>query len=158
MSMTGRFIALNNEQADQIVSGLADAYSEEGEFTEDIDKAWHAIHYMLTEDLADGEAPYGYVIPLVTELLIEGIESDYGVFLLDAEKAEIAYDCIKDMTEAEFREKYDFDEMAEAGVYPIMEDEDKDEFLDYVCLHFKSLKEFYKLAVEKELNVIFYIS
>ena len=55
-------------------------------------------------------------------------------------------------------EKYNFSEMLEDEVYPIVEDEDEKEFFDYIYSYLLEIKEFYKKTIEKELAILFYIS
>ena len=155
--MIGTYLVVNDEELEKIKSGELSLWDIK-ENACDIDKAWHVIQYMFTGELADGEPPYGYIVPMIAELLLPEVETDYGVFCLSEEQAAEAYTCIKGMTEAEFKEQFTFDEMAEAGVYPIVDDEDPEELFQYIWANFQALQDFYKMAAEGKQKVIFYIS
>ncbi|WP_342550112.1 DUF1877 family protein [Paenibacillus sp. FSL P2-0089] len=60
--------------------------------------------------------------------------------------------------EAWLREHYPFRQMMEEGIYPLMEDDEAEEFFDYIYMYFKAIREFYQQASASASCVVFYIS
>lgn len=48
--------------------------------------------------------------------------------------------------------------MMEEGIYPLMEDDEAEEFFDYIYMYFKAIREFYQQASASASCVVFYIS
>lgn len=83
----------------------------------DIDRTWEAIHYLLCRDIADGEPPLGYVVPLTSD---KGIEfGSFGAFVLRAEQVAEALQAMSELDEAQLRLPYDFPTMIKEEVYPL---------------------------------------
>ena len=158
MGMIGNYVATDSDMLQQIENGaldLLDIDSEEHP-TLDIDKSWQAIHFLLCDDIADGEPPFGYVVPMRDENALD-IEMDFGAFALTSVETREAYECIKNIGEEELREKYDFQSFIDNEIYPVIDDEDMDDFFDYIYENFKSIQEFYKTASESGKGIVFYI-
>ena len=158
MGMTGNYVAVDNNTLQQIINNeldLLDIDSDEYP-TLDIDKSWQAIHFLLCNEIAEGKLPFGYVVPMRNENVLD-IEMDFGAFILNSEEVLKAYECIKNIKEEELRAKYDFKSFTENKVYPITEDEDMDDFFDYIYENFMSIQEFYKEASGSGKEIVFYI-
>ena len=156
--MTGNYVAVNDKILQQVINQELDIPDIDSEQypTLDIDKSWQAINFLLYGDIDEGEAPLGYVVPMMVDNHIEaGME--YGAFYLTASQVADAYQHIKDLSESELKGMYDFDSFVENEIYPVVEDEDADDFFNYLYENFKAIQEFYQSASEKGLGVVFYI-
>lgn len=157
MGMIGKFMAVDHQDLEEILSGEESILSLENELVVDIDKAWQAIGYLLCGSLFDtDDAPMCYVVPMMGENVIES-EMDFGAFYLTIEQVQEANDYLLTLDEVAIKARYDFEAMVQDEVYPISEEEDKDEFFQYIYHHFLNLKSFYKLAAQESKAVIFYI-
>lgn len=162
MAIRGYYFAAEDELVEQIVAGSIkleslDLNSYSGL---DIDRSWEAIHYLLCGDISDGPAPLGYVVPLHSD---QGVEfGTYGAFTLRAEQVTEALDAISGLDEAELRQMYDFQTMAEEEVYPLdpdtVSDDDADEFFAYLLQFFTDIRQFYTQTAAAGKGVIFYLS
>ena len=150
-------MAVDYQDLEAILSGEKSILSLENELTVDIDKAWQAIGYLVCGSLFDtDDAPMCYVVPMMGENVIES-EMDFGAFYLTIEQVQEANDYLLTLDEVAIKARYDFEAMVQDEVYPISEEEDKDEFFQYIYHHFLNLKSFYKLAAQESKAVIFYI-
>lgn len=159
MSMIGNYLSLPDKELRAILSGgesILDFEERSPENTLDIDKSWQAILYLLCDDIADGEPPMGYVVPMMEENAIES-EQDFMAFYLTAAQVQEANDYLEALTEEEILEKYDFEAMKEDEVYPIWDDDEADAFFEYIHPYLLDLREFYKNAADKNHAVIFYV-
>ena len=80
-----------------------------------LDKAWSAIHFLLTGDTGEAPFPAGFLF------IGDPISEDWGygpVRLLSKIQVKRIAKFLSDFGEAEFKQKFDFDKMAELEVYP----------------------------------------
>ncbi|WP_239256836.1 YfbM family protein [Listeria ilorinensis] len=121
------------------------------------DKSWEAIHYLLTGDIADGEPPLGYVIPLNEN--VETLAEPRAIMsvILTPEQVREAAAGIAPIDAAAFRELFDFHAMVEDELYPLSPDEDEKELYEYIWAHFSTLKTFYQEAKQAGCYVVFEI-
>lgn len=157
MGMTGNYISLKKKELDKILNGDKDFDDIESVETLDIDKSWQAIQYLLGGDIDEIEGPLGYVVPMLVDNAID-CDSEFGAFYITIEQIKEAYEALLPLTKEDLLEKYNFSEMLEDEVYPIVEDDNEKEFFDYIYSYLLAIKEFYKKTIEKELAIIFYIS
>lgn len=167
MSMIGNFMSVDSEKLAAIMNGKEDIIdleenaengAQEGYSIFDVDKAWAAIQYILCKDTNEGELPMGYVIPMGLENAID-CDLDFGAFYLTAGQVQEVCDYLHTLSNRMIKQMYDvyFQSMVEDEVYPIVQDEDENEFYEYIHSHLLALREFYKEAAQKERAVIFYI-
>ncbi|MFS0723066.1 YfbM family protein [Paenibacillus sp. 1P07SE] len=158
MGMIGYFSAVSREEAGQLAHGgleLEDLNPYERPSL-DIDKSWQAIHFVLCGDIADGEPPLGYVVPMLDAQAIEF--GEFGAFyLLPGQVAEAAQ-ALKGFTREDFRARYDIDQLASNQVYPVFTDEDSEEFFDYLATNLEAVSELYKQAAELGQGIVFFVS
>lgn len=148
---------IGKKELEKLLNGNKDFDDIESIETLDIDKSWQAIQYLLGGDICEIEGPLGYVVPMLVENAID-CDSEFGVFYITTEQIKEAYDALFPLTKEDLLEKYNFSEMLEDEVYPIVEDDDEKEFFDYIYSYLLEIKEFYKKNIEKELAILFYIS
>lgn len=161
MGMYGYYFAIDDKLAQQIAAGdIALKNLKLDDYPGlDIDRSWEAIHYLLCGDIADGEPPLGYVVPLTSD---KGIDfGSFGAFFLRAEQVEEGLQAMSELDEAQLRLRYDFPAMVKDEVYPLepdtVSDEDEDEFFAYMLQHFNEIRRFYSQTVAEGKGLIFYI-
>ena len=160
MGMIGHYLAIDEKVLQQIQNSPEDLLNINiDEYPSiDIDKSWQGIHFLLCNSEAEGELPLGNVVPMRSENALDvEIEDFIGVFVLSSKQVSEAYEAIKNINEEEVRSMYNFESFMENEIYPIVEDEDTDDFFDYIYENFKSVQEFYKSVSESGDGVIFYI-
>lgn len=64
---------------------------------------------------------------------------------------------MNNLEEQTFRKKFNISEMLENNIYPVMDDENEEEFFDYVWANLIELKKFIEEAANEGQAVIFCI-
>jgi len=161
MAMRGYYFAIEDTQVQQINEGelvlenlKIDDYPGLG-----IDRTWEAIHFLLCGDIADGEPPLGYVVPLTSD---KGIEfGSFGASSLRANQVVEAFQAMSELDEEQLRLRYDFQTMLKEEVYPLepgfVTDEDADAFFAYILQYFNEIRNFYSQTTAAGKGLIFYI-
>ena len=117
----------------------------------DLDKAWHGIHYCLTQDIGEGNHPLGFI--LYGGRVAGEIDVGYGParLLTSAETADINT-LLKKVSSEDLKANYKPEEMDD--VYPSViwsrTDEDNFEYIDH---YFSDLKKFVEKCVQDELGM-----
>ncbi|WP_338059096.1 DUF1877 family protein [Bacillus gaemokensis] len=120
----------------------------------DIDKSWQLLHFVLCGEIGGGEPPLGYVVPLHNS----NIDDDsLGTFPLLANQVNEAYFAIKDVSEYDFKEMFNFQELMDEQLYPLVEDDTADEIFEYIYSYFSEIKKLYEQAVTNKQGIIFCI-
>jgi hypothetical protein len=158
--MIGNFLAVTQEELDQLYSSPSKLpvflYEERQKDILDVDKSWHAIHYTLTGNSFGGDAPLANVVFGVTPIGEEDL--GYGPALgTDSVAVKAIAKALDEITETQFKEKFDVYALATAEIYPQIWDEG-DEALDYVVSYFTELREFYREAAEEDLAIVTFIN
>lgn len=122
----------------------------------DIDKAWHAIHFMLTGQLYGGDGPLAQAV--LGGVPIGDDDVGYGPArgLSAADVQEVAT-ALELLSKSDLRAKFNTEALSEAEIYPEIWDEG-DEALDYVLDNFLELQRFYKDAAAKDMAAILFIN
>lgn len=161
MGMYGYYFSMDDKLVQQIEQGEVALKSLKIDDYAglDIDRSWEAIHYLLCGDIADGEPPLGYIVPMTSD---KGIEfGSFGAFSLRAEQVAEALKAISELDEAQLRLRYDFQAMVEDEVYPleqgIVTDEDEDAFFAFMLQHFNEIRRFFGQTAAESKGIIFYI-
>ncbi|RXZ76591.1 DUF1877 family protein [Paenibacillaceae bacterium] len=157
MGMTGNYIALADAQIKQIADGNLELgeLNTEDYASLDIDKSWQAIHYLLTGDICEGAAPFGYVVPMQDDNAVD--YGEFGAFYLYREQVAEASAALAQLSKNDVLARYNFDDMVEESIYPVMDDEDKDEFFDYLYVNLQAIQAYYEKAAADGNGVVFYI-
>ncbi|MBC6974771.1 YfbM family protein [Bacillus sp. Xin] len=153
MGMVGQYILVTDEELNKIKNKELDIYFKESDL--DIDKSWQLLHFILCGEIGGGEPPLGHVVPLNDSIINN---DSLGTFYLTASEVEEAYLAIKDLREPDFKEMYNFQDLMDEQLYPLVEDDDPNEIFEYTYSYFLEIKGLYKQAVLNKQCVIFFIS
>ena len=160
MSMIGNFLAVPQEE----LAALFDApeqvgptlYEKHADKVIDLDKAWHAIHFVLTGEQYGGEPPLANAV--FGEAPIGEEDVGYGPALgTQADNVKRIAEAICSISESDFRKKIDVRALSDADIYPSIWDEGP-EAVDYITDYFKELQSFYKGAAQNGSAVITFIN
>ncbi len=162
MGMSGCFAAVDQKKLGELRADPeqieAFLFPEEGDAPEhyaEVDKAWHAIHFMLTGDAWKGEAPLAWAVMGGEEF---GDEIGYGCarFLLPQQVAEIAA-ALQALGVENFKARYRPDAMDAADIYPTIWVRDGALGLEYVVPFYVELVDFYATAAARGDGVILWL-
>lgn len=160
MSMIGNYLLVEETTINEIKSGkidisklLYETEHNDGDYL-DIDKSWHTIHYMLCGHEYEGEPPFFNVV--LGGTIINDDDVGYGParHLTPIEIKE-AFDAIKDISEEEFRSRFDCNKFEDEDIYPQF---DSDEDFEYVWSYFEEVKKFFEQAVINKKHMLLYIN
>jgi len=157
MSMIGNFFQLTPSQLDSFNTNPAEVvsfiYTDEGKNENgiDIDKSWHAIHFMLNGKKYEGNLPLFNVVLGGTE-----IGGDVGLgparYLNATEVAEVA-ETLRSLPPDEFETRYDAAALTANDIYSQIWGEDKDgEDLKYIVSYYVTLRNYYIEAEQQYDN------
>ena len=162
MGMVGCFRALKKSEMETLqldperVLEFLDDDDSEDVYAIDVDKAWHAIHYMLTGSADGGPEPACLAILGGVEI---GEDLGYGPpRLLNAEYVASVATLLESLTPDIFAKRYDPKAMDAAGIYPEIWERDGDEGLDYVLEWYQVLRTFYIDARGRHDGVLLWLS
>lgn len=157
MGMIGYYYALEDAQIKQLADGeiVLEQLDPADSDVLNISKSWQSIHYLLCGDIDEGEPPFGYVVPMLDDHILDF--GEFGAFYIHHEHVVEGYNALSTLSKNDVFERYDFDAMLQDDIYPIVSDGDKDEFFDYLFTYLKEIKFFYEKAASKGKGIIFYI-
>lgn len=112
----------------------------------DIDKAWHAIHFLLTKQPWSTQLPSGFLLA-GTEV---GAELDYGAIrvLSPSQVSDIA-DHLSTLPADFVNLEFDFEKLQSADIYPSIWDSNDPEDITYTASYFEDLKQFVTEAASR---------
>ena len=125
--------------------------------TVDLDKAWHGLHYLLTNSAWDSESTLGQALMGGTPI---GKDRGYGPLrLLQPDQVRDVADALGQLSRDMLARRFDPAAMERAQIYPsgIWEGEGP-EALDDLLVHFDLLRDFYRKAAERRRSVLLLIS
>lgn len=162
MGMIGCYIRISEEnvlklqQAEDNLQGLVFGDMDKDN-TISIDKAWHAIHFTLTGCPFGGEDDNIFSKLVMSGNVFMEIDGEPPAMLITANDVKKLSEAMDSLEEQQFREKFNISEMLENNIYPVMDDENEEEFFDYVWANLIELKKFIEEAANERQAVIFYI-
>ena len=124
----------------------------------DLDKTWHALHFLLTGEPWGGAPPLNF---LVSGTEVGDIDVGYGpARSFTAEETREIAAALAPITEATLRARFDPAAMMAAEIYPAIWDRDpaQDDTLGYVLERFGPLKQFVTSAAEHGEGLLVYLS
>lgn len=162
MGMIGYYFRADEDLVNQIKRGEDESvfYNEDYENNIlDVDKAWHAIHFVLTGESWEAPADELLANVVMGGQPINDTDMGYGpARLLEREVVKKLAKALEDWDESAFREKFHVTDMIENRVYPVMDNENEEEFFQYVWFYFMELKKFFKEAADRNEYIISYIA
>ena len=131
--------------------------SDEDQDEEDIEKSWHAIHYLLTGSAWGGDPPLNFLASGGKD--IGDVDVGYGPArgFPSAEVAELAA-ALDPITADDLRSRLDRGAMANAQIYPDIWDESEDELVDYIVPYFEATKSFVQGAAATSSALVVYLN
>ncbi|MCA9674137.1 MAG: YfbM family protein [Kofleriaceae bacterium] len=163
MSMIGNVLVASDAQLATLLSdpdSIADFLDDEAEKPAaralDIDKAWHAIHFLLTGEPWDGALPLGFVV--TGGATIGDVDVGYGparAFRSDEVRAIAA--ALAPITVEHLMTRWEPEAIRAAELYGVDPDR-RDEEAGYVGGHFDALEAFVAAAAQDGLGMIVYLS
>jgi hypothetical protein len=122
----------------------------------DVDKAWHAIHFMLAGDPDGGEEPAASVVLGGQEV---GEDFGYGpARVLSSEEVRAIGEFLRDMPPEKFSLRYAPREMDAAEIYPVAWVDDGEEGREYVAHAYARLRKFYLEAAARGDGVVAWLT
>lgn len=125
----------------------------------DLDKSWHAIHYLLTGTAWEGDPPLNFLVQGGKE--IGDIDVGYGTArAFSSSEVRTILDAIEPITQQTLEGRFNGAAMMKLEIYPEIWDRDHadDPVLEYCTEYFESLKSFLGRTTERGLGMLVYIS
>lgn len=116
-----------------------------------IDKAWHGLHYLLTQSDWEGDEPYCYLVKGGLEIGSDSYEYS-APRLLNTEQVKKFSDAISGFSTEILKERFIPEKMKKLGIYP--NEWDNQGELDYLLDHFNKLKAFLGDISQKDFCLI----
>lgn len=133
--------------------------SEEQGSSVDLDKSWHAIHYLLTGTADEGTPPLSYLLYGGED--VGDIDLGYGpARVLRPPEVQSFDTALSNISSEEMRRRFNPKAMMAADIYPTIWDRSpaEDDTLGYVLEGYTALKTFIHNASEKGKGVIIYLT
>lgn len=131
---------------------------EESAYTE-LDKAWHGIHFILTNSDWEGDEPLCFL--LSGGRSVGDIDVGYGPARALTSDQVAAFDsALEKIDETEFRKRFNPKAMSDNEIYPSIWDrtEDEDDTIGYLCSYFDDLKIFLKTTSQTRKGMIVWMT
>lgn len=160
MGMTGYFLAAAPEEIQQVQRGdlpVSRLIYRPNQKKLDVDKTWHAIHYLLSNKLAKDDEDILCRVVFSRPVSQEDLGMGPATFLTSDEVQQAA-ESLSQIQMEQFRQMFDLKEMLREEIYPVMENDVEEEFFPYVWDGFQSLQVFFQQAAGEEKCVLFYLS
>ncbi|MHC4905634.1 MAG: YfbM family protein [Planctomycetota bacterium] len=120
-----------------------------------VDKAWHGLHYLLTQSDWEGEEPFCYLVKGGFE--IGSDTHEYGSpRLLTMKQAKKFSDAISKLSIENLKQRFNPEKMKELGIYP-NEWDNQGEY-EYLMGHFNKLKAFLMNISQKDFCLVISLS
>lgn len=161
MGMTANLKQISTETLDKILDGtesLIDFIYDEDDSENsslDIDKAWHAIHFILNQSAWEGDLPLFNVILGGTEM---GEDLGFGpVRYLTKEEVSSVASCLSNLSENELKNRFDPDLMNELDIYPSIDWREQGD-QEYIFTYYEEVKNYYIQASKNNEAMLLYIT
>lgn len=155
MGMCGYYISVNNSLLDKLKKGDIEVFDIDKNAM-DIDKTWMMIHYLFCKNIDGGDAPMCYVVPTISDQMIEN-DTETAIFYLTDTQVKETDKYLQSLDDNAIKEMYDFNDMLENDVYPIWDRDSENEIYEYISCYIPSIKKFFKETAEESNSIIFYV-
>jgi hypothetical protein len=123
----------------------------------DVDKQWHAIHYLLTGSADPVDHPLGVIMGIFEEV---GEDEGYGPpWFISAAQLKASHDALLGLSDDELRRRYDPQAMVRDDVYiagALVEE--GAEGLGFLLKDIQRLRAFVRAGAERSLNAFAFIT
>jgi len=140
-------------------ASIHDVLEEGYEAGIDLDKSWHAIHYLLTGSTWEGEKPACFLLSGGEQVGDEDV--GYGPARVLRPTDVRRFDAVlQQVDSAELRRRYDPPALVKAEIYPDIWDreEEREENFEYVSQYFEELRRFISDVANQENGIIISVS
>jgi hypothetical protein len=124
----------------------------------DVDKAWHAIHFLLTGTAWDGDTPWNFVAVGGTEL---GEDLGYGPARgFTAAEVRIIAAALESLPPEALLQRFDSSRLMTAEIYPEIWDRpaEQDDTQSYILENYDALRDFVCGAAKSNEALLVYLS
>ncbi len=132
---------------------------EKGEgHDEDLDKAWHGIHYLLTQSDYVGEPPLNFI--MCGGIPVGDIDVGYGsARVINSKELMEISEALNQIDHNYLKSRFDPNDMMKKGIYPEIWDRkpEEDNTLEYCLEYFDILKQFVNEASVNKLAIALYL-
>jgi hypothetical protein len=167
MSLIGHVYLLPQERVEALLAkpsavlGVIDgAYNDPAQGFVDLDKAWNALHYLLTGSARDGEGPLAFLLKGGTPVGDEDLGHGPARVFQPAEVAAIA-DALADVSQYKLLPRFDLKKFEKLEIYPgrwLEVNLRSDYDLGYYFGPLEQLKSVTRRAKNERLGMIVWIS
>lgn len=161
MSMIGNYRRISRSELKDLLAtpeSLSDLLFEQEPppgMSLDIDKAWHAIHFLLNGEPWEGYEPLGHIVLGGTEISDEDV--GYGpARYLEAKQVKALSKALAKIDSQMLWSRFDKEAFDAAEIYPGFEGSEEDK--EYICENFEALRAFFKEAADNKDVVILYLN
>lgn len=123
--------------------------------SQDLDKAWHGIHYLLTMSEWEGDPPLNFL--LKGGRAVPGIDVGYGMArIFSTQEVRSIHTAIAAIDDEFLRGRFDPAKMTELEIYPQIWDRDpsEDDTLEYCLEYSQTLKQFLSDSVKNDMGMV----
>lgn len=155
----GIFSRLFGRQKPTVESDHTSIHALAEEDTTDVDKAWHALHFLFTGSDWEGEFPQGFLVSCGEE--IGDVDVGYGpARSFTPEQVKAIFQFLSALNRRELRGRLDPEKMNKMEIYPsIWKDcENPDDEWDYIEGGLDEIVRFIGEAVQQDLALLVYIN
>lgn len=123
----------------------------------DLDKAWHAIHFLLSGSVTGGKGPQAFL--LAGGVQIGDIDVGYGpARAFSSYEVKFIAQALAAIPPETLRARFDFAQLAKADIYPGIWDRQDPEDVDYVISYYKALVTHMETAASKRMGMIVFLA
>lgn len=164
MSMIGNLRAVDDGVIQALLvspAGIHDLlYPESGEESADhvdLDKAWHAIHFVLTGSAWEGDFPLGFLVSAGTPVGEEDV--GYGpARAFRSNEVQAINTALMQVRDDDFRQRFSVSAQKAADIYPSGGHRSDDEERPYFLEYFQTLKAFVTRIAHEKKGLLVYIN
>lgn len=121
----------------------------------DLDKAWHAIHYILTESAWEGDPPWSFLLTGGEQ--VGDIDVGFGpAHALKSDEVKQVDRALQGLSVQEFRDRFDGQKLQKADIYPGIwdRDPDDDDIIGYVVENYETVQDFVHRAAQNGFGIV----
>ncbi|WP_346664929.1 YfbM family protein [uncultured Mailhella sp.] len=160
MAMTGNYFRTDEYTVDEIRRGvldLADVVDADEDHVLDVDRAWHAIQFTLNGAASGGDPDNVFSRLVLSGNTLFDDDDEFAARLIAPGDVKELAAALEDLTWEDVRGRFSVSDMLDQNIYPVTEEENEDEFFDYVWSYLSDMKDFFDDAAAEGQAVIFYM-